>query len=201
MPHAYARYRNAAQQKGQQHMKPTSGRAAERELAGMEKQAKGAKHYRRGGQSIFDQGVANVEGGKSGVIGGRAARAAAQEEALKAEGKSGPSRLDKRARGGGLKKPRSHRTNINIAIGSPPNPDASVLGPMGGPLAQPMVPRVPMGPRMGGLGAGAPGFSGANTPGMMRRGGKVGMTAGADSAEGRLEKKRAALREARRRRR
>lgn len=95
----------------------------------------------------------------------------------KVEGRAAGGRLDKFARGG-----RTKGTNIKIAIvapsgasPSPPGVEApSPVPPLGGG-PPPMPPMPPMPPR----------------PPMMKRGGKVGMKAGAETGEGRLQKAKA----------
>lgn len=173
MPHLYAKARNAGRQK--------------------------AAKYSKGG-SIFDAGVSNVASGTAGVIGGRAARANARDEALKAEGAPKKARLDKRARGGfmgmpkrkGIRapKPKLGHTHINIMVAptsGAPDANTDLMGapaPVGAPPLMPKGPMVPpgvMGPPPGGLmGGGEPGIPGTGPgsklpiPGMpMRRGGKV----------------------------
>lgn len=98
----------------------------------------------------------------------------------KVEGKASGGRLDKFARGGKTKKPKGE-TNVNIVIAAPRKGDAPAA--MAGGLPPPPGGGLPP-PPMGGPPPG---------PGMppMKRGGKVKMTAGADSGKGRLEKKNA----------
>lgn len=97
----------------------------------------------------------------------------------KVEGKASGGRLDKFARGG-----RTRGTNIKIAIvapgaeagARPPMMSFNPVSPGGGPPPMPMPPP--------GAGPGGP-------PPMMKRGGKVGMKAGAETGEGRLQKAKA----------
>ena len=97
----------------------------------------------------------------------------------KVSGKATGGRLDKFARGGKAKKPN---TQVNIAIVAPPGgsqppgpggvaPAAPAILPPPGGGPSPMMPPGPMAPPM-------------------KRGGKVPMTAGAESGVGRLQKKR-----------
>jgi hypothetical protein len=118
-------------------------------------------------------------------------------------------RLDKYARGGRTK--GKHHTQVNIAVVAPHGKDASPSGagalPGGPPLprspaAGPPPGLPPGGPPMAGPPGLPPGGGmppGMKPPGMMKRGGKVktyarggklGMTAGAESGEGRLQKAR-----------
>jgi len=177
-----------------------------------------SKHFKRGGKVHSD------EAEDKALIKKELKKHDAEH---KAEGGSVTPRLDKRARGGGVKKHgKGHHTHINIMV-APKGGDAG--GPAGGagmPMpppgggAPPMVPKGPMPPPPGALGAGPPGMPpGAPPPGMpgMKRGGrapsgisskgnlehwakyassntkyekggKVPMTAGADSGPGRLQK-------------
>jgi len=101
---------------------------------------------------------------------------------IKAEGKAEGGRLDKRARGGGVKKHgKGHHTHINIMVAPkggadvPPPPGAGIGGPPPIGAAPPMVPKGPMPPPPGGpMGAGPPGLPpGMPPPGGMKRGGKT----------------------------
>lgn len=115
---------------------------------------------------------------------------AAEHKELKAEGKKSGGRLDKYARGGktkgkGGKKGNNTKINIMVApkVGNeapPPVPPTDL-----GAAPPPMPPKMPLGPPAGGP-MGAP-MGGPP----MKRGGKVGMKAGADSGEGRLQKAKA----------
>lgn len=94
----------------------------------------------------------------------------------KVEGKASGGRLDKYARGGAAKKKGD--TNINIVLapqGKEPAPPPMMPPPM--PIPPPVAPP--------GGGPGGP------PPGMMQRGGKVVMTAGAETGKGRLQKAKA----------
>lgn len=111
-----------------------------------------------------------------------------KEHDAKVHGKKSGGRLDKYARGGKTK--GKHGNHVNIAIVAPHGagqqgaaPAApGVLPPPGGGLP----PKPPMMPPPG---AGGP--PGGLPPGMMKRGGKVPMKAGAITGEGRKEKKKA----------
>lgn len=124
---------------------------------------------------------------------------------IKAVGKASGGRLDKLARGGRTKKGgKGNHTKINIIVapkaggdaGAPPDLGAGAP-PMGAP---PMVPKGPMGPPPGPLGAGPPGMPPGmpppKPPGMMSTGGKiyplkkVHVRGGANGI-GRLDEKRA----------
>jgi hypothetical protein len=111
----------------------------------------------------------------------------AEHKELKAEGKKDGGRLDKYARGGKTKGKKGGHTKINIMVAPklgneapPPVPPAAM-----GAAPPPMPPKMPLGPPAGGPMGGPMG----GPP--MKRGGKVGMKAGADSGEGRLQKARA----------
>lgn len=102
---------------------------------------------------------------------------------LKSIGMKSGGRLDKYARGGKAKAKKSgSHTKINIMVapksGEGP-PPALPPSPIGAAPPPPMPPKMPMPPPPGPMG------------GPMKRGGKVKMTAGADSGEGRLQKARA----------
>src|SRR5512143_1251932 len=121
---------------------------------------------------------------------------------LHAEGKKSGGRLHKYARGGRTKAKEGTRINIvNVAPSdkSPPTDGAAPGGPM--PMPPPPPPGPPMaGPGMPpGLPPGGPmgGPPGLKPPGLMKRGGrikkyarggKLGMTAGAETGKGRLQK-------------
>ena len=117
----------------------------------------------------------------------------------KPEGKKAGGRLDKFARGGKTK--GKHGNHVNIAVingkGQPDAPPA-MAGPPGGLPMPP--PRPPMAGPPGLPPGGPPGMPppGMKPPGVMKRGGraymkggKVHMTAGSLSGEGRLQKKKA----------
>lgn len=103
---------------------------------------------------------------------------------MKVEGRASGGRLDKFARGGRAKH-KGNNTKINI-----------VVAPKGPHPADGAAPPVPMGPPpMGGgplagppMGGPPPGLGGPKPPGMMNRGGRLKMTAGADTGVGRLQK-------------
>jgi hypothetical protein len=116
--------------------------------------------------------------------------ASVHKHEAKMHGHKSGGRLDKYARGGPTK--GKHHTQVNIAVvaphkGSPPGAGA----PPGGMASPPMPP--PGGPPMGGPPMPPPGPGGGMPP--MKRGGRtykrgggIGMTAGADSGPGRLQK-------------
>lgn len=121
----------------------------------------------------------------------------AQHEAgeTKAEGKKSGGRLDKYARGGKTK--GKHGNHVNIAIVNPGKDQAGAMPPPGGmPMPPPKPPMMPPPMPPGGPMGGPPGMPpGMKPPGMMKRGGrtyarggKVHMTAGADSGVGRKQK-------------
>lgn len=121
-----------------------------------------------------------------------------------------PGKAGKYARGGRTRKSKAAGNHVNIAVVTPHGrhpADAGAL-PGGPPLPPPRPPLAggpgmppgfpPGGPPMGGPPGlppgGPPGMPPGlppRPPGMMQRGGKVGMTAGADTGKGRLQKKRA----------
>lgn len=111
----------------------------------------------------------------------------------KMEGHKSGGRLDKYARGGATKHKGKHHTQVNVIVaphrGSPsPGGDA----PAGAGAVPP--PPLPGGPPPGGPPPMMPPPGGGGMPPMKRggrayaRGGKIGMTAGAESGEGRLQK-------------
>ena len=127
------------------------------------------------------------------------------EHDAKAPGRARGGRLDKFARGGKTK--GKHGTQVNIAVVAPHGRHPADAGAPGGaamaPPKPPMMPPPgppPGGPPMGGPPGLPPGGMpppGMRPPGMMNRGGKVGkfarggklgMTAGADTGPGRLQK-------------
>lgn len=112
------------------------------------------------------------------------------EAGEKPEGKKAGGRLDKFARGGKTKS-KGKGNHVNIAIINPKGgADAAAAPPLGGgmPPPPPRAPMAPPGPMMGGPSGGLPPGMGPKPPGMMKRGGKVKMTAGADSGVGRKQK-------------
>lgn len=178
MTHPFQSYRemNPGQKRGKQRMKEACG---------------GAVKYATGGAIKSVKVSAHAAGGE-----------------VKAVGKASGGRLDKLARGGRTKKGgKGNHTHINIMVAPKGGADAGAglppdLGagapPMGAP---PMVPKGPMGPPPGALGAGPPGMPPGmpppKPPGMMASGGKivalkkVPMKGGAATGEGRLDAKRA----------
>lgn len=120
-----------------------------------------------------------------------------EKEEMPVEGKKSGGRLDKYARGGRAKSKSKggHHTKINIMVapkGPHPADGAAPAAPPLGASPPPGAAGLPPG-----LGAG-PGGPPMPPPGMMKRGGKVkfarggkiGMTAGAETGEGRLQKAR-----------
>lgn len=118
-----------------------------------------------------------------------------KEHEGKVHGHKSGGRLDKRARGGGTKKGK-HHTQVNIVVaphhGGSPSPDVGGA-PAGAGIGPPPLP--PGGPMPPPPGAGAMPPPGGMPPGPMKRGGRAykrgggtGMTAGAESGPGRLEK-------------
>ena len=152
-----------------------------------------AKHFKRGGKVHDDEAADRKLFGKM---------IKEHEGAEKPEGKKAGGRLDKYARGGAAKK--KHGNHVNIAIingkGHPDAPPAMAAPPGGLPMPP---PKPPMGGPPGlppGLPPGGPGMAppGMKPPGMMKRGGrtfkrggKVHMTAGSLTGEGRKQKKKA----------
>jgi hypothetical protein len=142
------------------------------------------------GQAKAKSRVKNYQDG--GSVDDYAAPSASQRKAMdartkadaatKATGGAASPRLDKRARGGGLKKGKKghNNTHINILV-SPKGGDAAVpppgamAGPPGAGGPPPMPPKMPMGPPPGGpMGAPPPGMKPpGGIPGMMARGGKT----------------------------
>ncbi len=141
-----------------------------------QKKAKERVSHRASGGSV--KGDASI--GRKAV-----ALHAAEHKELKAEGKKDGGRLDKYARGGKAKGKKGGHTKINIMVapksGEAP-PPALPPSPIGAAPPPPMPPKMPMPMPPGPMG------------GPMKRGGKVKMTAGAESGEGRLQKARAAKR-------
>lgn len=134
-----------------------------------------------------------------------------KKDDLKVEGRATGGRLDKFARGGRAKHKGGGKTHINILVaphgGSSPAEGAAPSGPPGlppGAGGPPPMMKPPMGPPPGGpppgMGGPPPGGPppGMKPPGMMFRGGrayakggKVPMKGGAQTGEGRLDKKKA----------
>lgn len=86
------------------------------------------------------------------------------------------------AHGGAVKKKGD--TNIHIAVISPQGEQKPPAPPMPMPMPAPMIPPP-------GAGPGGPPPGGMPPGGMMQRGGKVGMSAGAETGKGRLQKAKA----------
>jgi hypothetical protein len=153
--------------------------------AGQKRAKEMAKHYKRGGKVHGDEAEDKTLIKKMLKEHDKAEH--------KATGGAAVSRLDKRARGGGVKKgSKGHHTHINIMVApkggdAGPPPGLGAGGPPPPPMgggAPPMVPKGPMPPPPGGpMGGGPPGMPpgmpppGAGgppkPPGMMKRGGKV----------------------------
>ncbi len=116
-----------------------------------------------------------------------------KEHEGKVSGHKSGSRLDKYARGGKTK--GKHHTQVNVIVA----PHRGSPSPGGAPAGAGAVPPPPLpgGPPPGGpmpppgMGAPPPGMPPMKRGGRAyARGGKIGMTAGADSGEGRLQKAR-----------
>ena len=114
-------------------------------------------------------------------------------------GKKSGGRLDKFARGGRAKsKHKGNNTKINIVVapkGPHPADGAAPPAPMGPPLlGGGPPPGLPPGGPPPGLGGPPPGLPaaggppGPRPPGLMARGGRLKMTAGAETGQGRLQK-------------
>ena len=128
-----------------------------------------AKHMKRGG-AVLDGGAASGEGRLEKTS---ATKADQTEQDLKATGKRGRPRLDKKARGGGFMGMPKRR-----GIRAPKGPKAGghtynmIIMPHGGAPdgapsdGAPLVPEEPMAPPTSKLGAGTPGLG-------IRRGGKT----------------------------
>lgn len=91
------------------------------------------------------------------------------KKTVKAEGVKSKPRLDKFARGGAAKK--SHKTQVNVIVGSGQKQPVPVPVPMGAPMMPPPGAPPMMPPKPG-----------------MKRGGKVKQTHGSGGGLGRLDK-------------
>ena len=117
----------------------------------------------------------------------------------KSPGKSSSGRLDKYARGGRTKGKKKSGNHVNIAIVNPA-PKGDAAGPVGSPALgggaggpPPLPPKMPaMGGPPGLPPGGAPMLPpGLKPPGVMARGGKVkGQKGGAETGQGRLDKRK-----------
>ena len=160
---------------------------------------------KKAGQRMKEACGGGVKYAKGGAVKSAKLATHAAGGEVKAVGKASGGRLDKFARGGRTKKGgKGNHTKINIMVAPKGGADAGLppdLGagapPMGAP---PMVPKGPMGPPPGALGAGPPGMPpgmpSPKPPGMMSTGGKIYplkkvAIKGGDNGVGRLGKKRA----------
>jgi len=147
------------------------------ERAGKDRAKSFTKGYKRGGKVHSDEAADKKLFGK--MIKQH------EKEEMKVEGKASGGRLDKFARGGRAKH-KGNNTKINI-----------VVAPKGPHPADGAAPPIPLGPPPMGGGPlagpppGMPPMGGPKPPGMMARGGRLHMTAGAETGKGRLQKAKA----------
>lgn len=122
-------------------------------------------------------------------------RTAVHKHEAHMHGGKSKTRLDKFARGGKTK--GKHHTQVNVIVAPHRGPPSAAGAPAGaGPVPPPSLPGGPPKPPMG-MPPGGPMPPPGGPPGMgpmkrggraYKRGGGIGMTAGADSGEGRLQK-------------
>lgn len=115
--------------------------------------------------------------------------AAIHKHEAKMHGHKSAKRMDKFARGGAAKKGK-HHTQVNVIVAphrGSPSPGGAPAG--AGAVPPPPLPGGPMPPPGVGPGGPPPGMPPMNRGGRAyKRGGGIGMTAGADSGVGRLQK-------------